>query len=209
MVDGWKNGIRLNWLRLGVHLFGLWGLIRLGVFWLMNELTVNPIQFIEQHFGRSAVLMLLLTLAVTPVVNLTGWRALARHRRTLGLYTFSYVFLHFSTFAVLDYGLNWAEILRQLGEKPFIWAGFIAGLILTALAVTSFKFWMKRLGKNWKRLHWCIYPASLLVILHYFWAVKGSLTTLSGDILRPLTMGVLVVLMLSLRLPLVRHLIRQ
>lgn len=184
---------------------GLWGLMRLAVLWWNNGLTVNPIQFIEQHLGRSALNMLLLTLAVTPLVTLTGWKALIRHRRTLGLYAFTYVCLHFFTFAVLDYGMNWAEILRQTFEKPFIWVGLLAGFILLALAVTSFRFWMKRLGKNWKRLHWGIYPASLLVILHYFWAVKGSLTTLSGDILRPLLMGALAILLLILRIPKVRR----
>ena len=195
---------KIDWLRLGVHLLGWLGLLELGLRWLTHDLTANPIQFIEQHLGRAAVNLLVMTLAVTPLVTLTGWKTLPRHRRTLGLYAFFYFLLHFLTFAGLDYGLNWREILRLTGEKPFIWVGLLAGLILLALAVTSFKYWMKRLGKNWQRLHKSVYLAGGLVILHYAWALKGSLTTLSGDILRPLTLGLLVTLLLILRIPPVR-----
>ncbi len=201
------GGIRLrpNWLRIGIHFVGLLGLLQLAYLWAFNSLTVNPIQFVEQHLGRVAVTMLVLSLAVTPVVTLTGWNSLIRHRRTLGLYAFVYFALHLFSFAVLDYGLDWKEILSLTTEKPFIIVGLLAGLILLALAATSFKFWMKRLGRNWKRLHRLVYLASGLVIIHYAWAVKGSLTNLSGDILRPLFMGLLMLLLLILRVPPLRR----
>lgn len=195
---------RIDWLRIGVHAIGLAGLIQLAIFWLTDRLTVNPIQFIEQHLGRTAMYMLLITLAVTPVVTITGWKALPKHRRTFGLYAFFYFFLHFLTFAALDYGLNLGEILRLTSEKPFILVGLLAGLILLALAVTSFKYWMKLLGKNWKRLHKTVYLAGVLVMMHYAWALKGSLSTLSGDIVRPLAMAALLTLLLILRIPAVR-----
>lgn len=195
---------KIDWRRIGVHIVGLSGLFQLGLRWLTHDLTANPIQFIEQSLGRAAANMLVLTLAVTPVVTLTGWKTLPRRRRTFGLYAFFYFLLHFLTFAVLDYGLDWREILRLTREKPFIWVGLLAGLILLALAVTSTKFWMKHLGKNWKRLHKTVYLACGLVILHYAWALKGSLITLSGDILRPLAIGLLVILLLILRIPPVR-----
>lgn len=197
--------IQADWLRIGVHIAGLFPLLQLAYLWIIDGLTVNPIQFIEQHFGRAAVTLLVLSLAVTPVVTLSGWRSLTRHRRTLGLYAFFYFGLHLFTFVVLDYGLDINEILRLTAEKPFIIVGSLAGLILLVLAATSFKYWMKRLGKNWKRLHRLVYLASILVIIHYAWAVKGSLTTLSGDILRPLLMGLLVLLFLILRIPSVRR----
>jgi sulfoxide reductase heme-binding subunit YedZ len=200
---------RIDWLRIGVHAIGLAGLIQLGYFWLADRLTVNPIQFIEQHLGRMALYLLLITLGVTPIVTITGWKALPKHRRTFGLYTFVYFFLHFLTFAALDYGLNLGEILRLTSEKPFIWVGLTAGLILLALAVTSFKYWMKLLGKNWKRLHKTVYLAGGLVILHYAWALKGSLSTLSGDIMRPLMMGLLLTILLILRIPAVRKLVSR
>lgn len=194
-----------DWLRIGVYGIGLFALARLAYLWGFGSLTANPIQFVEQYLGRTALNLLVLSLAVTPVVSLTRWRALIPHRRTLGLYAFLYFALHLLTFVVLDYGLDWGEILRLTVEKPFILVGLLAGLILLALAATSFKYWMKRLGKNWKRLHKTVYLASGLVILHYAWAVKGSLTNLSGDILRPLGFGLLVVILLVLRIPAVRR----
>ncbi len=194
-----------DWLRIAVHGLGLFALARLGFLWATDSLTANPIQFVEQNLGRAALNMLVLSLAVTPLVSLTRWRALIPHRRTLGLYAFLYFTLHLLTFVVLDYGLDWDEILRLTVEKPFILIGLLAGLILLALAATSFKYWMKRLGKNWKRLHKTVYLASILVVLHYAWAVKGSLANLSGDILRPLSMGLLVAILLVLRIPAVRR----
>jgi len=197
---------RFDWLRLAIHLVSLYYLLQISLLWLTSGLGANPIQFIEQHLGRAAVNLLVLTLAVTPLVNLTGWKKLVKHRRTLGLYTFVYFALHFLVFAVLDYGLNWLEILRLVTEKTFIIVGVFAGLILFALAVTSFKFWMKRLGKNWKRLHKLVYLASGLVVLHYALAVKGSITNLSGEVYRPLSIGVLMAVLFILRVPPVRRL---
>lgn len=200
---------RLDWLRIAVHLASWLPLLDLAWRWVSDGLTVNPIQFIVQRLGQAAAWLLVATLAVTPLVSLGGWRALARQRRTLGLYTFFYFALHFLAFAGLDYGLNWGEIARLALEKPFILAGGSAGLILLALAVTSFPYWMKRLGKNWKKLHRAIYLASGLVFLHYAWAVKGSLSTLSGDILRPLALGLLAAGLLLLRLPAVKQSIQR
>lgn len=188
-------------LRIGIHVFGWLPLAELGFNWLTQQLTANPIQFIEQNLGHGALNLLVLALAVTPLVTLTGWRQLAKHRRALGLYAFFYFLLHFLTFAGLDYGLDLREILRLTTEKPFIVVGLLAGVILLALAATSFRFWMKRLGKNWHRLHKTVYLAGGLAVLHYAWAVKGSLTNLSGDILRPLSMGLLVLFLLIVRIP--------
>ncbi len=201
-----KNAkLKPDWLRLGIHLVGLFALIQLVVIAQTSGLTANPIQFIEQRLGRAAANLLVLTLAITPIVTLTGWRALSKYRRTLGLYAFFYFTLHFLTFAVVDYGLDWREILLLTGEKPFIFVGLSAGLILLALAITSFPYWMKRLGRNWKLLHKTVYLASILVVLHYAWALKGSLSTMSGDIVRPLAMGLIVALLLVLRIPSVRR----
>lgn len=196
---------RRVWLRIGIHAVGLLPLLQLAILWAQDNLTANPIQFIEQFFGRAALNLLVATLAVTPLVTLSGWKALMPHRRTLGLYSFLYFSLHFLTFAVLDYGLDWEEILRLSAEKPFILAGALAGLILLALAITSSRYWKKRLGKRWQRLHQAVYPAGIFVILHYAGAVKGSLIPLSGDILRPLGMGILIALLLVLRLPPLRR----
>ncbi len=192
-------------LRPFIHLLGLLPLFHLAFLWLTDGLTFNPIQFVEQFFGRAALNLLVVSLAVTPLVTLSGWRQISRHRRALGLYAFLYFSLHFLTFLALDYAFDLREILRLVVEKPFIIVGVLAGLILLVLAFTSFKVWMKRMGKNWQRLHKLVYLAGGLVILHYALAVKGSLATLSGDILKPLLMGALVALLLILRIPAVRR----
>lgn len=83
--------------------------------------------------------------------------------------------------------------------------GALALLILAALAATSFTLWKKRLGKNWKRVHRLVYLAVLVVILHFAWERKGSLTTLSGDILQPLAFGIVAAGLLVLRLPVIRR----
>lgn len=193
-----------DWLRIGAHAAGLTPLAVLGVQAAGDALTVNPIQFIEQSMGRAAVYLLLLSLAVTPLKTLFGWRALSPQRRTLGLYAFGYFALHLFTFAVIDYGLDLREILRQIPEKPFILIGLAAGVILLALAVTSFRWWMQRMGKKWSRLHRLVYVAAVLALLHFAMARKGSLATLSGDLILPLSLAGLLGLFLVARIPAVR-----
>lgn len=190
----------LPWLRIGIHVIGMFPLGELIYKFFIHQLTVNPIQFIEQFFGRAALNLLVLTLAVTPVITITGWKKLSKHRRTLGLYTFFLFALHFTTFVALDYGFDFRQILLLTVQKPFILLGTLAGLMLLSLAATSFKYWMKRLGKNWSRLHKLVYAIGGVAVLHYAMAVKGSLSTLSGNIVRPLMMGLLVVILLVLRI---------
>ncbi|MDO9084750.1 MAG: protein-methionine-sulfoxide reductase heme-binding subunit MsrQ [Anaerolineaceae bacterium] len=196
-----KSKQTFNWLRFAVHFIGLFPLLDLAYKSYTNQLTVNPIQYVEQFLGRAALNMLVVSLAITPLITISGWKKPGRHRRALGLYAFFYFALHFITFAVVDYGLDVREIFRLTTEKPFIIVGSLAGFLLLLLAVTSFKFWMKFLGKNWKRLHKLVYVISVLVILHYAWAVKGSISTLSGDIGRPILMGSIVLILLFLRIP--------
>jgi sulfoxide reductase heme-binding subunit YedZ len=190
-----------NWLKLGVHTVSLFPLVELAYKAFENQLTVNPIQFVEQFLGRAALNLLILALAVTPVITLTGWKKIGKHRRALGLYAFLYFALHFIVFAAVDYGFDFGEILSLTTQKPFIIVGSMAGLLLLLLAITSFKFWMKLMGKRWKSLHKTVYLVGVLVILHYAWAVKGSVATLSGDTVRPIIMGSIVFILLLMRIP--------
>ncbi len=190
-----------NWLRLGIHVVSLFPLFELTYKAFENQLTVNPIQFVEQFLGRAALNLLILALAVTPVITLTGWKKIGKHRRALGLYSFFYFALHFIVFAAVDYGFNFDEILSLSTQKPFIIVGSLAGLLLLLLAITSFKFWMKLMGKRWKGLHKTVYLVGMLVILHYVWAVKGSVAALSGDTVRPIIMGFIVFFLLFIRIP--------
>jgi methionine sulfoxide reductase heme-binding subunit len=114
------------------------------------------------------------------------------------LYAFLYAVAHLFIFAGLDYGFDLSLIWAELAEKRFVLVGFAAFLILIPLAITSTKGWMRRLGKNWKRLHYGVYLAVILVIVHFVWLVKA-------DIRRPLLYGAVVMLSLAFRLPPVRR----
>ncbi len=179
-----------GWLPLGLLLFDF----------LSDNLTANPIQAIEQRTGLNAITFLILSLACTPVASVFGWKELTQRRKALGNYGFLYAALHVTTFFVLDYGLDLAAVWRDVGSKSFIIIGALAFLLLLPLAVTSFNYWMKRLGKNWKHLHRLAYIISPLVVVHFFMAKKGDLFNLSGDILQPLAYGAVALVLLLLRL---------
>lgn len=169
-----------------------------------GPLNINPIQTAMQHTGKIALIFLALSLACTPLNTVFGWRQALSVRRALGLYAFLFAAAHLAVFAWLDFGLDWLLIGREIIEKNYILVGMAALSILLALAFTSFKWWMIRLGKNWKRLHRLAYLAAILVVLHYAWAKKGNLFSLQGDIFQPLVFGVFVILLLALRIPSVR-----
>jgi sulfoxide reductase heme-binding subunit YedZ len=170
-----------------------------------DHLTFNPIQAAMQRSGQAAIVLLFLTLACTPVSTFFRFTGVTSIRRTLGLYTFFYAALHFSIYIGLDYRFNWKLLFQSLAEKPFIIAGLTAFLILLTLAMTSYKYWMKIMGKGWKKLHRLVYLAGFIVILHYAWAKKGNLFTLQGDELLPLIALILYVGLMIVRLPVFRR----
>lgn len=175
--------------------------------WARGELTFNPIQAATQRTGLFAITFLVLSLACTPLNTYFGLRAAIKVRRSLGLYTFMYALIHLSIFAILDYQLDFSLINEIVFEKPYAFVGFLSFLILLTLAFTSFKFWMKKLGKHWKMLHRLVYLAGILVVIHFLWAVKGNLASLSGDIMAPLLYGLAVVILLLLRWKPVKNLL--
>jgi sulfoxide reductase heme-binding subunit YedZ len=191
-------------IRLLVHAAALFPLAALVFAALTGGLSINPIQDATQRSGQAAILLLIASLACTPVFILTGWRKANTFRRPLGLYAAFYAASHFLLFAGVDYGFSWPLLSREISEKRYIVVGAAALLILLALAATSFRYWQKRLGKNWKWLHRLVYLASGLVILHYGWVVKGDFLGLRGDVLRPWIYGAFVAFLLIVRLPPVR-----
>jgi methionine sulfoxide reductase heme-binding subunit len=195
---------RITGFQIGAHVLA-WGLAGwLVVDALTGNLTVNPIQAATQRTGRYALYLLALSLSMTPLNTLFGWRQALPARRTFGLYAFLFAFIHFIIFIGVDYGFNWEFIRTEIIDKNYILVGATALSLLLALAVTSFKWWMKRLGKNWKRLHRLVYLAAPLVIVHFTWARKGDVFSLQGNIIQPLVLGVIVGLLLILRLPRVK-----
>lgn len=161
---------------------------------LTGGLGVNPIEEITHRTGDWALKLLLLTLAVTPLRRISGWSALLRLRRMLGLFAFFYALLHFATWLVLDQFFDWQAILADIAKRPYITLGFSAFLLLVPLAVTSTDGMLRRLGRNWLRLHRLIYPAAVLAVAHFWWLVKA-------DLLEPAVYAGLLALLLVLRLP--------
>lgn len=189
----------LRWLRPLVHVVGWTPLAQVLVLGALGDWGFNPIQFLVQMSGQAALNLTLLTLAVTPAVRWLRWTALARHRRTWGLYAFAHVLAHVMLFAIVDHGLNWADLQRQLVEKPFIWLGSAAAVVMLALALTSTTGWMRRLGRWWKRLHRLIYPTAGLMLAHYGLALKGSLFDFTGEVARVWLLAALLGVLLTLR----------
>jgi sulfoxide reductase heme-binding subunit YedZ len=196
---------KITWLQIGIHILGWLPLAWIIFDYFMGRLSVNPIQDIEQRLGRIAAYFLIGSLVCTPLYTLTGWREPFKRRRALGLYCFMYATMHVLTFIGLDYGFNLSLIGGIVLKKPYAFVGLATFILLLPLAVTSFRWWMKKLGRNWTNLHRLVYLAAALDILHYAWAKKGNLFTLSGDIQRPLFLALLLIVLLVLRLPPVRR----
>jgi methionine sulfoxide reductase heme-binding subunit len=191
---------RFTPLQILVHLGGWAPLALIVSNFFTNSLTANPIQAIEQQTGIHALTFLLFSLACTPLASIFGWKELLQRRKALGNYGFMYAAIHLTTFVGLDYGFNLRAILRDVGTKWYILVGLIAFLLLLPLALTSFKYWMKRLGKNWKRLHKLVYIISPIVAFHFLLSVKGDLTRLQGNILQPILYGSIALILLALRM---------
>jgi len=144
--------------------------------------------------GVWSLRLLLVTLAVTPLRWLTGAAWVVRLRRQIGLWAFAYAFAHFGVFIVFDHGLALVPILEDIARRPYILVGTSALLLMLPLAVTSTQGWMRRLGRQWKRLHWLIYPAAVLGLVHFFWLIKANRWA------EPLTYAALLALLLGWRL---------
>jgi methionine sulfoxide reductase heme-binding subunit len=135
-----------------------------------DTLGANPAEALIHSTGDWTLRLLCLTLAVTPLRQWTGWHALARLRRMIGLFTFFYGVLHFLCFAGLDMGFDLAAIVKDIGKRPFILVGSAALLSMAPLAATSFNRAIKALGaKRWQALHRTVYATALLALLHFFW----------------------------------------
>ena len=183
-----KNAFKL--LKPLVFIICLLPLLRAG---LLFSAAVNPIEFITRSTGTWALVGLLVTLSITPLRQITGWNRLIQFRRMLGLFAFFYALLHFTTYIWLDQFFDFSAILKDIIKRPFITLGFATFVLLIPLAVTSTNGWMRRLKRNWGRLHRLIYLIAPLAVIHYFWLVKKDLT-------QPLIYGAILLVLLGWRL---------
>lgn len=194
-----KRWLQTGGLSLAVQIGALAPLLYLGWEFLTD---VNPIQAVTFASGKIAMILLMLSLACTPINIVSGFKGVMRLRKPLGLYAFGYALLHLLIFVGLDFGLDASMIVREISEKWYLLIGLAAFLLLLPLAITSTKGWQRRLGKTWKKLHWLVYPAMLLVIWHYALVQKA-------DISEPLIYAAIVILLFVIRLPPVRRSLQQ
>jgi sulfoxide reductase heme-binding subunit YedZ len=165
-----------------------------GAFGLFDQsLGADPVKKLEHSCGKTALNLLLLTLLVTPVRQLTGWSHILRLRRMLGLFAFFYVLVHFTVYVVLDLELNFRTVFADIAKRPYITIGFTALLLLIPLAVTSTNRMMRRLGRRWQKLHRLIYVVAVLGVWHFYWQVKR-------DIREPLIYVGMLAILLGYRL---------
>ena len=159
---------------------------------LHDGLGANPVEAITFETGDWGLRFLLITLCVTPLRRITGWQALARIRRMLGLFAFFYICLHFSTYVVLDAFFDLRYILEDITDRTYITLGFTSFLLLIPLAMTSTNAMVRRLGgQRWRRLHRLAYAAAAGGVLHFLWQVKA-------DLREPLIyLGILLLLFLA------------
>ena len=169
------------------------GYLLLGMFVYPDWVGANPIERLTHVTGMTTLVLLMITLAVTPVRRLTGWNPVIRLRRPLGLFAFFYALCHFSIWFVFDMVFNVSWMLEDIAERPFITVGFAAFVILIPLAITSTKGWIRRLGRRWTTLHRGIYAAAVLGVVHFYWFVKA-------DTRLPLVFAAILAVLLGLRL---------
>ena len=181
---------RLNGL---IFLLALWPLAKLIVLGYQDHLGANPIEKILRNTGFWTLTFLSLTMAVTPLRQLTQRVWLGRFRRMLGLFAFFYGVLHFSTYLVLDQFFDWANIVKDISKRPYITVGFSALVLMTPLALTSTDAMLKRLGgKRWRQLHRLVYLITAAGVAHFWWLVKK-------DISQPVIFAVLLMISLAIR----------
>lgn len=192
-----RERLQRNWFRYLVHAGALAPLVLLAYDVLLDRFLVDLVTEATSRTGKTALILLVLSLSCTPLYILCGFRQGLQVRRALGLYALLYAGLHLLVFVWLDYGLDWPLILDGIVEQRFVIVGFLALLILVVLGITSTKGWKRRLGKGWRRLHRLVYLAGILAVLHFLWLVKDSR--------EPLMYAGLLVALLGLRISSVRR----
>ncbi len=165
--------------------FPIW---RIGVFiaaaiwpmlWLYQALEdllgPDPGKVLVDRLGLGTLVLLLITLSMTPMQKLTGWAGWIAVRRQLGLWCFAYVVLHLCSYMAFILGFDWSQLAVELRKRPYIIVGALGFLGLLALAVTSNRYSQRRLGSRWKKLHRLAYVILGLGLLHMLWIVRADL----------------------------------
>lgn len=162
------------------HLLGILPLIYLVTLGLIGALGANPIEALTHQTGSWALILLLVSLAITPAVkNLRFGRAfhvkwLMPWRKILGIYAFVYALLHFLIYLIFDLSLSFNFLWADVKDRPYIAVGFAAFLLLIPLVITSNKKAQRKLGKRWLKLHRSVYLIDALVLIHFYWLIRAD-----------------------------------
>lgn len=140
--------------------------------YLGDQFGGNAIEAFTLDTGNWGIRLLLITLAITPLRELTGWNWLITYRRPMGLAAFYYVCVHLLVYLYLDFNFEFQYIIPDLSQSIYVVVGFAAFLLLIPLAITSTTGWIRALGKRWRVLHWLVYPAVILGVVHYLLQIK-------------------------------------
>jgi sulfoxide reductase heme-binding subunit YedZ len=179
-------------IKITVFILCLMPLSRLIWLGIIDDLTANPIEFIEHSTGFWALFILLATLSLTPVRLITGSVWQLQLRRMLGLFMFFYASLHVMTYLWLDYGFVWADIVKDIVKHPYVLIGFLAFIMTLPLAITSNVKMIRLLRERWKKLHQLVYFIAILAVIHFWWLVKK-------DIREPAFYAALLIVLLGVR----------
>jgi sulfoxide reductase heme-binding subunit YedZ len=191
--------LRNNWSLAVTHIGALVPLTTIIRDWFTGNLTANPIQAAILRTGKPALVLLVLLLACTPLNLFFGINWVMPLRKWLGIYSSFYTGIHFLIFAGLDYGFDLSLLSEAIFTKRYAIAGFVAGIFLIPLTLTSTEGWKRRLGNSWTQLHRLVYVAALLSALHYVWLAKS-------DLREPLLYGTLILILLFVRIPYISQL---
>ena len=167
--------MRFPFWRIGVFIAAaIWPML-----WLYQALEdllgPDPGKVLVDRLGLGTLVLLLITLSMTPMQKLTGWAGWIAVRRQLGLWCFAYVVLHLCSYMAFILGFDWSQLTVELRKRPYIIVGALGFLGLLALAVTSNRYSQRRLGSRWKKLHRLAYVILGLGLLHMLWIVRADL----------------------------------
>ncbi len=163
------------WLKFVFHLFGLIPLTLLVFNVFYGRAGGDPVQHIIHFTGLGALNALLATLLISPLAKTFKWGILMQTRRLVGLYVFAYASLHIAAFFSLDLLFAWELFFNEVVKRPYILVGAAAYLIVSALALTSFKALMRKMGRRWQTLHNGVYLVAILAPIHFYWSVKSEI----------------------------------
>ena len=167
--------MRYPFWRLSVFIAAsLWPLLWLYQAWIF-ALGPDPGKVLVERLGLGTLILVLITLCMTPLQKLSGWPGWIGVRRQLGLWCFAYACMHLAAYLFFVLGLDWGQLGVELSKRPYIIVGSLAFLCLLALAVTSNRYSQRQLGRRWKQLHRLVYIVLGLGLLHFLWIVRADL----------------------------------